>query len=237
MDDPAKTIAVVRGQSTADVEQTFRTLVDRWQPTVRLAGLIAESHGLADRACNAGFLRNIATAERFSIFQDLGPGSTVCHLDGAGALTAAGAMRRDSAAGCELVLLSKFGKLEAAGEGLAGAFKTALDARIPLVTSVSPALEDAWKRFTGRPFVILPADPIEIDAWWRPLGRWHPRLSRSSVAGSNAGDNIGRCGRTAERKPQSFPHDLSRHCHPRGAAWSGMIFGRAIIPLQLFVCA
>ena len=73
MDDPAKTIAVVRGESTADVEQTFRTLVDRWQPTVRLAGLIAESHGLADRACNAGFLRNIATAERFSIFQDLGP--------------------------------------------------------------------------------------------------------------------------------------------------------------------
>jgi hypothetical protein len=35
------------------------------------------------------------------------------------------------------------------------------------LTSVSPALEDAWKRFTGRPFVILPADPIEIDAWWQ----------------------------------------------------------------------
>src|SRR6185312_8938860 len=89
MDDPAKTIAVVRGRSTADVEQTFRTLVDRWRPTVRLAGLVAEGHGLADRACNAGFLRNIATAERFSIFHDLGPDSTVCQLDGAGALTAA----------------------------------------------------------------------------------------------------------------------------------------------------
>ena len=110
MDDPEKTIAVVRGGSNADVEQTFRTLVDRWQPTVRLAGLIAENHGLADRACNAGFLRNVATAERFSIFQDLGPGSTVCHLDGAGALSAAGAVRRDIAAGCELVLLNKFGQ-------------------------------------------------------------------------------------------------------------------------------
>jgi hypothetical protein len=164
MDDPAKTIAVVRGGSTADVEQTFRTLVDHWRPTVRLAGLIAESHELADRACNAGFLRNIATAERFSIFQDLGPGSIECHLYGAGALTAAGAVRRDIAAGCELVLLNKFGKLEAAGEDLASAFKAALDARIPLLTSVSPALEEAWKRFTGRPFTILHADPIEIDA-------------------------------------------------------------------------
>ena len=35
MDDPAKTISVVRGGSTTDVEQTFRTLVDRWQPTVK----------------------------------------------------------------------------------------------------------------------------------------------------------------------------------------------------------
>ena len=35
MDDPAKTIAVVRGGSTVDVEQTFRTLVDRWQPGLR----------------------------------------------------------------------------------------------------------------------------------------------------------------------------------------------------------
>ena len=80
MDDPAKMIAVVRGGSNADVEQTFRTLVDRWRPTVRLAGLVAEGHGLADRACNAGFLRNVATAERFSIFHDLGPCVwEVCH--------------------------------------------------------------------------------------------------------------------------------------------------------------
>jgi hypothetical protein len=134
-----------------------------------VAGVIAESHGLEDRACNAGFLRNVATAERFSIFQDLGPDSTVCHLDGAGALTAAEAVRRDIAAGCELVLLSKFGKLEAAGEGLASAFKAALDARLPLLTSVSPAFEDAWTRLAGQPFVILPADEIEIDAWWRAV--------------------------------------------------------------------
>jgi hypothetical protein len=204
MDDPAKTIAVVRGGSTADVEQTFRTLVDHWRPTVRLAGLIAESHELADRACNAGFLRNIATAERFSIFQDLGPGSIECHLYGAGALTAAGAVRRDIAAGCELVLLNKFGKLEAAGEGLASAFKAALDARIPLLTSVSPALEEAWKRFTGRPFTILHADPIEIDAWGRPLGRWHQRLCRSTVADCSAGDNIGRCGRMAACRSENL---------------------------------
>jgi hypothetical protein len=123
-------------------------------------------------------------------------------------------VRRDIAAGCELVLLNKFGKLEAAGEGLAGAFKAALDARIPLVTSVSPAFADAWKRFAGRPFVTLPADRSRSTRGGRPLGRPHRRLCSSTVADSNAGDNIGRGGRTAQRKPQSF-------FHARGAPRAG----------------
>ena len=111
----------------------------------------------------------------------------MCHLDGAGALSAAGAVRRDIAAGCELVLLNKFGKLEAAGEGLAGAFKAALESRIPLLTSVSPALEDAWKRFTGRPFVILPADPIEIDAWWQAARTTAPAFQQIDRRGQQRG--------------------------------------------------
>lgn len=156
---------MVRGASSAEVQDVFRMLADRWTPSVRLAGLIAESHGLADRACSAGFLRNVATAERFSIFQDLGPGSTACHLDGAGAATAADAVRRDIAAGCDLVLLSKFGKLEADGKGLLAAFKAVIDAHIPLLTSVSPPFEELWKSVAGPSFAILPADPHQIDAW------------------------------------------------------------------------
>ncbi len=171
MDTPVQTIAVVRGTSSAQVQDLFRVLVDRWKPSVRLAGLIAESHGLADRACSAGFLRNIATAERFSIFVDLGPGSTTCHLDGTGALIAADAVQRDIRAGCDLVLLSKFGKLEADGKGLLQAFKTAIKAGIPLLTSVSPALEEPWKRIAGPSFAILPADADRIDAWWRAVRR------------------------------------------------------------------
>ena len=90
MDMVVKAIAMVRGSVGKEVQDVFRQLVERWQPSARLVGLIAESHGLADRACSAGFLRNIANGERFSIFQDLGPGSTACHLDGLGALAAAG---------------------------------------------------------------------------------------------------------------------------------------------------
>jgi hypothetical protein len=169
VDTPLSTVAVVRGTSGVEVQDVFRALVERWRPSTRLAGLVAEGHGLPDRTCSAGFLRNIASRERFSIFHDLGPGATECHLDDIGALAAAAAVQRDIAAGCDLVLLNKFGKLEAAGKGLFNAFKAALDAQTPLLTSVSPAFEEPWKRLVGRSFALLPADLEGIGAWWRSV--------------------------------------------------------------------
>jgi hypothetical protein len=179
VDRPADSIAVIRGTSSAEVQDLFRTLVERWRPAFRLAGLIAEHHGLADRTCSAGFLRNVTSGERFSIFDDLGPGSTECHLDGTGALSAADTARRDIAAGCDLVLLSKFGKLEADGKGLFGAFNAALDGHIPLLTSLSPACQTQWEKLAGRSYTVLPADLDRIRAWWRAV-----RNSRADATAS-----------------------------------------------------
>lgn len=161
-----KRIAVIRGAPNAAIQELFRALADRWQPTVRVAGVIAEDHGLPDRKCRAGYLRSIVSGTRYPIFQDLGPGAEACHLEEEGALAAAAAVEKDIAAGCDLVLLSKFGKLEAAGRGLAEAFTAALAADRPLLTSVSPAFEAAWKAFAAPHFDTLPpaADPIE--RWW-----------------------------------------------------------------------
>ena len=166
MRSPVKMIAVVQGAPNATVQDMFRTLVDRWGTSARVAGVVAETHGLADRTCTAGFLRNIYTGERFSIFQDFGPGSTTCHLDERGVLTATEAVQRDILAGCDLVVLSKFGKLEASGTGLLNAFNAAIDADIPVLTSVSPAYEQTWVKFAGPSFVVVPADPVKIDEWW-----------------------------------------------------------------------
>jgi hypothetical protein len=133
MDTVVRTVAVVRGNSSAEVQNVFLGLVERWQGLDRIAGLLAENHGLANRACSAGFLRNIANGKLFSIFQDLGPGPTACH-DELGVLSAAAAVQQDVAAGCDLVLLSKFGKLEADRKGLFSAFRVALPRRkLPLI--------------------------------------------------------------------------------------------------------
>ena len=169
MDESAKLVAVVRGASNVEIQDIFRALVDQWGPYVRLAGVVAESHGLADRVCQAGFLRNLTNGARFSTFNDLGPGVPACHLDEVGAVAAAEAVRDDIAAGCDLVLLNKFGKLEAAGDGLTGAFRAALAARLPLLTSVSPAHDAAWRQFAHGDFAVLPADATAIDLWRRAI--------------------------------------------------------------------
>src|SRR5215470_16320330 len=122
MEDSTKIIAVVRGAPNAEIQVIFRALADKWRPDVRLAGLVAEDHGLADRHCQAGYL-HLTTGARFSIFHDLGPGAAMCHLDGVGAVAAAATVQSDIEAGCELVLLNKFGKLEIARDGLATAFR------------------------------------------------------------------------------------------------------------------
>lgn len=161
-----KRIAVVQGAPSAAIQEIFGALVERWRPTVRIAGVVAEDHGLPDRKCRAGYLRSIVSGTLYPIFQDFGPGAETCHLKEEGALAAATAVEKDIVAGCDLVLLSKFGKLEAAGQGLIEAFTTALAADVPLLTSVSPAFEVTWKAFAAPRFEILPAKAEPIETWW-----------------------------------------------------------------------
>jgi hypothetical protein len=170
LEQPVKKIAVVQGAASAQVQDLFRALAERWRSSARLAGVLAEDHGLRDRACSAGYLRSLGDDQRFTIFQDLGPGSSGCHLDGAGMSMAADAVQRDIAVGCDLVLLSKFGKLEANGGGLRDAFSAAFAAGVPVLTSVSKPFEEPWQRFAAPLFSIVPADVARIEAWWKEVG-------------------------------------------------------------------
>ncbi len=174
-----KTIAVIQGAPSAEVQQLFRTLIDHWRPSAHIAGVTAEDHGLPDRACTAGYLASVTSGERFQIFQDLGAGSKGCHLAGDGAVSAAQAVCRDIAAGCDLVVLSKFGNLEKKGSGLRDAFNAAIEAGIPVLTSVSPAYMAAWEAYAAPLSVVLPPDAERIDAWWQSV---RPRADRASAA-------------------------------------------------------
>ncbi|MFI5034106.1 MAG: DUF2478 domain-containing protein [Reyranellales bacterium] len=167
--DETRKIAVVQGAPGPVVQELFRTLAERWQSQARVVGAIAEDHGLVDRACSAGYLRSLADGARYPIFQDLGRGSQTCHLAGDGAVEAAAAVRLHIETGCDLVILSKFGKLEAAGGGLREAFAAAIEAGVPVLTSVAASQATPWESFAAPLFTPVAADAGEIEAWWRSV--------------------------------------------------------------------
>lgn len=115
-------------------------------------------------------MRNLSTGAIISISQNLGHGSTACNLDPSGLIEACAAVERTIAAGADLVILSKFGKLEADRGGLSDAFCAAIGAGLPILTAVSPAMTQAWHLFAGPLSQFIPADARVVDAWWSGIG-------------------------------------------------------------------
>ena len=137
-------IAVVRGAPTPQIQALFASFVVRLGSPVRVVGVV-EEEPVPGRAQ----LRSLADGRRFEVFQELGRGSSACSVDAGSVVSACEAVRGDIAAGCDLVVLSKFGRLEA----------------------VAPKFDLAWSAFAAPLFVMLPPRLEAVEAWWRGLGR------------------------------------------------------------------
>ena len=161
----AERIAIVRGADSATVQTLFEEAVTRWRASdIQVVGLIEEQHGLPDRTCNAGMLRDIVSGEPYSIYLEVPPPNATCHIDATGAENACATVLRQIET-CDLVVLSKFGKLEAAGGGLFGAFEAAMAERKPILTTASDKHLDAWRDFAPAA-IVLPASAAALQEWW-----------------------------------------------------------------------
>jgi hypothetical protein len=166
---PAK-IGVVQGAQGSDIQRLLRYAASGWSRSARIVGVVEDVAGPDGSLCKAGQLTSLANGARFSIFQDQGINADGCSVDPENALSAGEAVARDIAAGCDLVVLSKFGKLEAEQKGgLLTAFVAAAEAQIPILTSVSPKFEAVWRQFTEGAYLGLPADRAALDEWWRTM--------------------------------------------------------------------
>lgn len=162
----APPVAVVQGATTGEIQALLLAFLASLPPGLRAVGVVEEQPPGDDRDASAR-LRSLSDGRTWPIFQDLGPSSTACGLDAESVVGACEAVRRDIAAGCDLVVLSKFGKLEAERTGLADAFAEAIAAGAPILTSVSPKQDAAWRAFAEPLFVMLPPDLAAIQRWWR----------------------------------------------------------------------
>jgi len=160
-------IAALQGASSATIQALLNDFAYRaLRQGYRVAGVIELATGAADAGLRRRVVRDLSTGAVMSISQDLGQGSTACNLDPSGVIDACAAVERGIAAGADIVVLSKFGKLEAERSGLSGAFRAAIGAGLPVLTAVSPPMATAWGLFAGPLAQFIPADAGVIDAWW-----------------------------------------------------------------------
>ena len=71
--------------------------------------------------------------------------------------------------GVDLVIVNRFGKLEAQGHGMVRLIRQAVDADIPVVTAVPEHRFAAWVRYSGGMSVRLPCRRAALDAWWQSV--------------------------------------------------------------------
>lgn len=162
-------IAVLRPASGVNVQAFMVRLAERWQESgLRVAGVVEEQEAAVEGAvCGALALRDLASGEIYPISQDLGPGSVACNLDPSGISAACHAVETALHRGCDVIILSKFAKQEAAGSGLVDAFRQAMLAGVPVVTAVSAAVSAEWARFADGLSVELPPDAGALEVWRR----------------------------------------------------------------------
>jgi hypothetical protein len=168
-------IVAVQGPSNADIQDLFVNLAIMWRAAgLRVAGVLekAAPYPAGRPASHAErVLCDIESGVRYPVNQDLGPGSTACRIDGAGFAAACCCVETAVRCGCDLVIISKFGKLEMEGGGLKSAFHAAIDAGVPIVTSVPSYAEDVWGAFAESLSVFMRPDREAIETWRSAVAR------------------------------------------------------------------
>ena len=163
----APRIAALCGAPSAAMQTLLEDFAQRRaRAGLRVAGVVEDSDCAHDGGCKRFRVRDLLSGETISISQDLGRGSTACNLDPAALVRACGRIETAISEGADLVVLSKFGKLEAARSGLADAFRAAIEADIPVLTVVSPAAAEEWENFAAPLFQFVDASCEALEFWW-----------------------------------------------------------------------
>jgi hypothetical protein len=132
--------------------------------TVRTGAADPQAH-----ACDMD-LRVLPNGPDFRISQPLGAGSRGCRLD-AGAIAAIASAVEAAIPDAAILVINKFGKLEAQGRGLCPAMVMASERDIPVLVGVNALNLTQFQTFVGGFALPLPPDPSAIRAWFEWMSR------------------------------------------------------------------
>ncbi len=166
-------IAFIHARTPGSVDATLNDVVARFSAQgLRLAGVIQEPSGEGERhRCDMDLI-DIAHGERWPISQNLGRGSTGCRLDPSAIETVAGRVQDDLRVNrADLLVINRFGKIEAMGRGFCPAIAEALEQGVPVLVGVNDLNRPAFEEFAGGLATELPDNVGAVLDWVFALAR------------------------------------------------------------------
>lgn len=172
-DQPVLRVAALRIADGVDVDGVIRRAIDILRGRGLSVGGVVQCFGPPRPSGKRTMLvQDIETGELVPIDQDLGPGALTCTLDPEGLAVASVILRRAIAAPVDVLVVNRFGKLEAAGEGLRADVAEALCAGLPVLIAVKDSLLADWRAFIGEDVQLLAPDAERVAEWaWRNAAR------------------------------------------------------------------
>jgi len=164
-------LAFIHAARHGAVDDTLRTVAGSLKRAGRrLAGVVQEPPGTAGGHPCDGDLIDLYSGRHAPIHQALGSGSTGCRLDADALETMVALVERGLAAQRpELLIVNRFGKIEAAGRGFCPVIAQAFDLAIPVIVGVNDLNRPAFDDFAGGIAVELPDRPSAVLEWLAPL--------------------------------------------------------------------
>jgi molybdate transport system ATP-binding protein len=172
--DPRKIAAVVYDDGVAVDELLLVFVGDLANEGVRVGGVVQLPRG--GPGCGPAALlrlRDISSGEVFPICQDRRGEGGDCCLDPLKLREAGGRILAATRSRTDLVLISRFGKEEARGQGFREEWAGAVLRGRPVLTAVRRAMVENWFTSTGGIGTLLDARLWVLKDWWRDIAARH----------------------------------------------------------------
>ncbi len=160
-------LAFIHAVQPAAIDDTLRTVASSLKRAGRrLAGVVQEPAGTVDGHPCDGDLIDLFSGRHAPIHQALGSGSIGCRLDANALETMVAVVERGMAVQRpELLIVNRFGKIEATGRGFCPVIAQALDLAIPVIVGVNDLNRPAFDDFAEGIAVELPDRPSAVLEW------------------------------------------------------------------------
>jgi len=165
-------IAYVMAKGRGYTDLLLRGLALRAQARgLRLCGTVQiNSNCDAGRPCDMD-VQVLPDGPVIRISQTLGPGARGCRLDPAALEQAVAESEARLTAGCDLVIVNKFGKHEAEGRGFRGLIAEALARDMPVLVGVNSLNAPRLEVFCEGLAEPVTPDEVALDAWLASLSK------------------------------------------------------------------